>query len=54
MYSLQQDGTYAERSADPDGWWRSPSTGVEMKQAVPGKLAVRMNGDATTHEEIPD
>ncbi len=54
IHQLQQNGTYAELPADADGWRRSPSTGVEMKRAAPGKLALRMNGDSATLEEIPD
>ena len=38
---------------DPDGWWRSPTTGVEMVPAGSGKLAVRLAGDDGTRQEIP-
>lgn len=35
------------------GWTRSPNTGVEMR-AKGGKLVIRMNGDDTTREELPE
>ena len=38
----------------PDGWHRSPATGVEFRQSRPGKVVVRVSGDDATAEELPD
>jgi Uma2 family endonuclease len=54
IHLLQADGTYLQKPVDPDGWMRSPSIGLEMKPTPSGKLALRMNGNPATHEEIPD
>jgi hypothetical protein len=53
LYVLQADGTYAEHSSGPDAWVRSPATGVELRPTPVGKLALRLNDDATTEEVIP-
>ena len=38
----------------PGGWHHSPATGVEFRQARPGKVVVRVNDDDATAEELPD
>lgn len=47
-------GTYQLRSADADGWLRSPAAGVEFRQTRPGKVWVRIGGDDASAEELPD
>jgi Uma2 family endonuclease len=53
LYVLEK-GTYRLRSADTDGWTRSPFTGVEFRIGRPGKLAIRLNGDEATRDELPE
>jgi Uma2 family endonuclease len=40
-------------AADAEGWVHSPETGVEMRPTGSGKLAIRMNGDDRTRDELP-
>lgn len=47
-------GAYQIRAADADGWLRSPATEVEFRQTNPGKVWLRIAGDDTTAEELPD
>ena len=46
--------SYVQHAAGNDGWYRSPFTGVEMRVGRPGKLAIRMSGDDSTREELPE
>jgi Uma2 family endonuclease len=52
LYVLTADG-YRKMPAGADGWFRSACTGVEMRVGRPGKLAIRINGDDSTREELP-
>jgi Uma2 family endonuclease len=36
------------------GWQRGPTTGTELAQARPGKLAIRLAGDDSTRRELPE
>lgn len=47
-------GEYKLRAADPDGWLRSPASGVEFRQTRVGKVWARIAGDDSTAEELPD
>lgn len=45
--------SYVKHAPGTEGWFRSPFTGVEMRVGRPGKLAIRMNGDDGTRDELP-
>lgn len=45
---------YQPLPAGPDGWLRSPATGVEFRAAGTGKLSIRVGGDPSTAAELPD
>lgn len=53
LYVQTSDG-YRKMPPDADGWFRSACTGVEMRVGRPGKLAIRINGDNATREELPE
>jgi Uma2 family endonuclease len=53
VYLLKR-GRYRKQRPTASGWVRSPATGVEMQPGRPGKLAVRMAGDDTTWEDLPE
>lgn len=42
------------QSPTPEGWSRSPFTGIEMRAGPRSKLLIRLNGDDTTCEELPE
>jgi Uma2 family endonuclease len=48
------EGSYEEIPADPDGWHRSPLTGVWLRAEQPGRLGVQMAADAGTFERLPE
>lgn len=50
---LLKRGRYVPQTVS-GGWMRSPSTGVEMRATRARKLAVRMDGDDATLEELPE
>jgi Uma2 family endonuclease len=50
----RQRGKYKQQTAAADGWVRSKLTGVELCVGRPGKLAVRLAGDDSTREELPE
>lgn len=54
VHVLAAGPAYQPRPADPDGWLRSPASGVEFRQTNPGKVWVRVGGDDATAEELPD
>lgn len=47
-------GHYEQQAAGPDGWLHSMLTGIELRRGRPGKLAMRVHGDATTYAELPE
>jgi Uma2 family endonuclease len=36
------------------GWLRGPTTGIDLTQASPGKLAIRLAGDEASRRVLPD
>jgi Uma2 family endonuclease len=50
---LLKRGRYKEVTVQTDGWLRSPATGLEMRVGRPGKLAVRLEGDEGSRQELP-
>lgn len=46
--------TYQLRAAGQDGWILSALTGLELRAGAPGKLAIRLAGDDTTREDLPE
>jgi Uma2 family endonuclease len=53
LYILQGND-YVLQVADAAGWLLSPGTGIELRAGAPGKLALRLAGDDSTREELPD
>ncbi|GIX48079.1 MAG: hypothetical protein KatS3mg131_2290 [Candidatus Tectimicrobiota bacterium] len=53
IYVLRE-GRYEQKAADADGWLRSPHTGVELRSDKPGVLTLRLAGDDTTREDLPE
>lgn len=51
---LASNQKYKLLEADPDGWLRSPATGIEFRMTTPGKVTLRIRGDDTTAQELPD
>ncbi|MDB5307036.1 MAG: hypothetical protein JWO38_1238 [Gemmataceae bacterium] len=52
VHCLGPGPTYHLLPVGPDGWVRSPATGVEFRPTGANKVAVRIAGDPT--EELPD
>jgi len=50
---VARDGKPEKGEPDPDGWWRSAATGVELRPGEPGKIVLRLDGDDATAEELP-
>lgn len=50
---VRKRGRFVKTKAGTEGWFHSPETGVEMRRAPSGKLAIRMHGDPTPMEELP-
>jgi len=46
-------GRYKKQVANADGWFVSAGTGVELRVGRPGKLAVRLEGDEASRQELP-
>ncbi len=53
LYALGQ-ASYQIMGPSADGWIRSPASGVEFRQALPGKVWVRIAGDDATAKELGD
>lgn len=49
-----EGGVYKKRAAESDGWICSDVAGIELKAGMPGKLAVRLAGDDSTREDLPE
>lgn len=53
IYALRA-GRYKRKAAGTERWVRSELTGVELRAGKPGKLAIRLEGDDMTREELPE
>ena len=53
LYALGEV-SYQLMGPSADGWIRSPASGVEFRQALPGKVWVRIAGDDATAKELGD
>jgi Uma2 family endonuclease len=51
---IRHRAKYKTQPAAADGWVRSKLTGVELRVGRPAKLAVRLAGDDSTREELPE
>ncbi|OWK40911.1 Uma2 family endonuclease [Fimbriiglobus ruber] len=51
--ALVSGPAYHLAAAGPDGWVRSPATGIAFRQDRPGRVWVRVGDDAATAEELP-
>jgi Uma2 family endonuclease len=47
-------GRYMQRAAGLEGWGLSDVTGIELSLGPPGKLAMRLAGDDSTREDLPE
>jgi Uma2 family endonuclease len=54
IHLLGPDRAYSLMPPGPDGWLRSPSTGVEFRQTRTGKLWARIGGNDSTAAELPE
>jgi len=52
LYRLADGSEYKLLEPTADGWVRSPASGVEFRQALPGKVWTRIDGDETTLKEL--
>jgi Uma2 family endonuclease len=52
VHVLNKDRYRKQRAVK--GWLRSPATGLELRTARPGKLAIRRSGDDSTSAELPE
>ncbi|NQU24415.1 MAG: Uma2 family endonuclease [Candidatus Nealsonbacteria bacterium] len=48
------DGDYREQSPHDDGWLESPATGIEVCVRPGQKLGIRLAGDASTEQLLPE
>jgi Uma2 family endonuclease len=53
LYVLAGNG-YTRRPPGDNGWYHSPFTGIEMRVGRPGKFAIRIAGNDSTREELPE
>lgn len=53
LYSLVDD-EYVRQASAESGWFQSECTGLEMRAGRPGKFAIRISGDNSTCEELPE
>lgn len=53
IYTLRA-GHYTQQAADANGWVLSIVTGIELRVGSPGKLAMRVAGDESTREDLPE
>jgi Uma2 family endonuclease len=54
LYSLGPGPAYQPIPASPDGWVRSPASGVEFRPGGPRQVTARIAGDDRTTAELPD
>ena len=45
---------YVQHSPAESGWIQSPATGIELRSAGSQKVALRIAGNESTHEEVPE
>ena len=53
LYELQSDG-YERHIAAENGWLLSASTDIELRLGQSGKLDIRLAGNASTQEALPE
>jgi Uma2 family endonuclease len=53
IYTLRRRKYRKERSA-ASGWLRSRETGIELQEGKSGKLAIRIAGDNSTRQDLPE
>jgi Uma2 family endonuclease len=53
IYTLRRRKYRKVRPA-ANGWFRSRETGIELRQGKSGKLAIRLAGDESTRQDLPD
>jgi len=53
IYVLQA-GRYMQKAASAEGWVLSDVTDIELRIGHPGKLAMRLAGDDSTREDLPE
>ena len=53
IYTLQGND-YVRQPANTAAWVLSAVTGIELRVGVPGKLAMRLAGDESTREDLPE
>jgi Uma2 family endonuclease len=46
--------SYALREVGANGWVLSEATWIELRTEVPGKLSMRLAGDESTREDVPE
>lgn len=51
---LLKGDQYEKKGPEPNGWFHSDQTGIEMRVGAPGKLSIRLSGDESTREELPE
>jgi Uma2 family endonuclease len=51
---LLKGGLYEPQSPGAGGWAANPFAGIEMRATPAGKLVLRIAGDASTVEEVPE
>lgn len=49
-----RDGKYELEPPGAEGWHLSREIGVEMRRGRPGKLEIRLQGNDSTREELPE
>lgn len=53
IHALGDDG-YEVAAASADGWIRSAETGVELRPDENGRLSLRLAGDESTRQQVPE
>jgi|SRR5579872_2631985 len=53
LYVLADDA-YQKNPADEHGWFRSARTGIEFRAGRAGKFEIRLTGDESSCEELPE
>ena len=49
-----EGGTYKPASSGDDGWMESRQTGIQLKAAQDGRLAMRVGRDESTRTDLPE
>ncbi|MGE3536552.1 MAG: Uma2 family endonuclease [Candidatus Tectimicrobiota bacterium] len=53
LYVLQA-GDYVLHTVNAAGWFLSAATGLELRPGRPGRLALRLAGNDSTREDVPE